>query len=205
MRLENLFMRLSPSRRVDGLWLGVMGDKDDAHVLRRVEDALKLIKQYDAVRYRRLLRDMDRIWVHVLTGPRGSFNSTLRRCDLDYRFVSKAPAKAIASTIVHEATHARPCVLRFGYPEELRYRIERICMRQQLAFADRLPNGDATRETVERNLTRPPSDWSSENLRKWHLAGERAAARHVGIPDWLTTILLTLRGVVRRLQRKGTR
>jgi hypothetical protein len=203
VRLESLFMRLSPSRLVDGLWLGVNGDQDDEHILSRVEEALNLIKVYDTVRYRRLLRDLERIWVYVLTGPRGSFNFTFRRCDLDYRFVAEASAEAIASIIVHEATHAHRCLIKFGYPEERRFRIEQICMRQQLAFADRLPNGGAIRKEIEWNLTRPSSDWSSDALRNLHLAGELVAARQVGIPDWLVRILLSARDLIWRLQGKA--
>jgi len=203
MGIESLLMRLSRSRRVDGIWLGVGGDKE--HLLGRVEEALGLIKQYDSSRYRRLLRDVERIWITVLPGPRGSFRPDLNRCDLDCRFVAEASAETIASTIVHEATHARPCLRKFGYPEHLRHRIERICMRQQLAFADRLPNGGTIREEVGRSLSRPPSDWSSEGLGKLHLAGALEAMRHLGVPDWLVRVLLRIRTVRERVQRMMTR
>src|SRR4051794_10306861 len=203
MGIESLLMRLSRSRRVDGIWLGVGGDKE--HLLGRVEEALGLIKQYDSSRYRRLLRDVERIWITVLPGPRGSFRPDLNRCDLDCRFVAEASAETIASTIVHEATHAHPCLRKFGYPEHLRHRIEHICMRQELAFADRLPNGGTIREEVGRSLSRPPSDWSSEVLGKWYLAGELAAVRHLGVPEWLVQSLLRMRSMRERVRRMMTR
>jgi hypothetical protein len=205
MRIESLFMHLSRSRRVDGMWLGVNGDKDDEHLLGCVEAALGVIKQHDSPRYRRLLRDVKRIWITVLPGPRGSFSSAFDRCDLDCRFVAESPPETIASTIVHEATHAHPCLRKFGYPEHLRHRIEGICMRQQLAFADRLPNGRKIREEVGRNLSRSQSDWSSEALEKSYLAGRLAAARHLGVPEWLLQSLLKLRTMRERVRRMITR
>jgi hypothetical protein len=143
---EKLGMLISRNRRVDGLWVGVLGDKKDDYLLRRVEYALKLIEQYDPTRYRRILRDVDRIWISPLIGALGQFSDTLKTCGLDYKFVSSSSPDLIASIIVHEATHAHPYLRKLGYPENLRYRIERICIKQQLAFARRYPNG---KEAVE--------------------------------------------------------
>jgi len=185
-RLDRLGMRLSRRRRIDGLWLGVFGPKRDDPLLDRVEAALKLIKDHDAVRYRRLLRDFDRIWIRVLPGPRGTFNPRLRTCSLEYRLVGKASVEAIASTIVHEAAHAQPRLLKFGYPAALQLRIEKICVRQQLAFADRVPGGKKLRKRLEAAVSLPESAWTPAVLSKIAADGELAAARYVGLPDWLT-------------------
>jgi len=200
-RLDRLGMRLSRSRRLDGLWLGVFGGRRDEHMLGRIEDALKLIKTHDAVRYRRLLRDVDRIWIQVLFGPVGTFNARLRTCSLDYRFVAKAPAELIASTIVHEAAHAQPRVLKFGYREDVRHRIERICIRQELAFAGRLPGGNVLCEVLRPELARPGSDWSDEARAMRYRDGELAAARFVGLPDWLTRTAQAVGRMLGHLQR----
>ena len=186
---------------MDALWLGVSGDKTDDYLLDRVEEALRLIKQHDPARYRRLQRDMKRIFIHHLFGVRGSFSSALSRCDLDFRYVRSSSAELIASTIVHEATHAHPCLRKFGYPEALRYRIEQICMRQELSFARKLPEGDRAIEDAERMLTLAPSVWTTEELGKSRRDGAFAAARDVGIPDWLTNSLLTIRKAYERLRR----
>jgi hypothetical protein len=202
--IDKLFMRLARNRRIDGLWVGVL-DKDDERLLGRVEEALGLIRQYDPVRYRRLLRDLDRIWLAVLPGARASLNQEFRTCNLDWRFVGKASAEQIASSLVHEATHAHPLLKKFGYPEEIRYRIERICMRQELAFADRLPEGSAIRAEIERSLTLPPAYWLSNSLRDKHLAGARAAMRDLGAPGWLIKSVLALRTAFERLHRLNAR
>lgn len=198
-RLDRLGMRLSRSRRFDGLWLGVFGGKRDDHMLGRIEEALKLIKIHDASRYQRLLRDVDRIWIQVLCGPVGNFNARLRTCSLDIRFVGMAPTEVIASTIVHEATHAQPRLLKLGYREGLRHRIERICIRQELAFADRLPGGSILREVLKPELARPGTDWSDEARAERHIAGELAAARFVGLPDWLTRLLRAVGRIIGRV------
>src|SRR5262245_56552787 len=79
---------LSISRRIDGLWVGTheSGNKTEA-VFCRVEEALNLIKTYDRIRYERLRRDLERVWVVVLVGALGSYNERLRACQLDPRHV----------------------------------------------------------------------------------------------------------------------
>jgi hypothetical protein len=60
--VTRLMLRWSLSRQVDGLWIGSFDDKEAAEAdLDRVEAALHLIKTYDPQRYRRLLRDLDRV------------------------------------------------------------------------------------------------------------------------------------------------
>jgi len=198
---ERLVMRISYHRHFEDLWIGVLGGKSDDHLLRRLEAALVLIRQHDPVRYKRICRDIDRIWICPLPGPLGSFQPALRRCNLEFRFVGSSSPEVIASTIVHEATHAHPCLRKIGYPEALRYRIEQICMRQELAFASRLPDGGEAREQVERNLTRPPSSWSDAALGTWYLSEELAMARHFGVPDWIIKSSRAIRNARQRLRR----
>jgi hypothetical protein len=201
--IERAFMRLSHSRRIDGTWVGVYGDRSDRHLLCRVEEALMLIKQHDAVRYRRVHRDIDGIWVHPLPTSRGQFISALNRCDLDRRFVAISSPTSIAATIVHEAAHAHPCLRKIGYPEALRYRIEQICMRQELAFARRLPDGTEIRVKVEKGLGLEPSFWSEETRRRLRRDGELAMAREAGMPDWLTKLCQFIARLRERLHRSA--
>jgi hypothetical protein len=190
---EKLGMLISRNRRVDGLWVGVLGDKKDDYLLQRVEDALKLIQQYDPTRYRRILRDVDRIWISHLIGARGQFNDTLKTCELDYKFVSSSPPELVASIIVHEATHAHPYLRKLGYPEELRYRIEKICIKQQLAFAQKHPNGNEAVKRAEQLLALDQSFWSNEEFRERRPNQELAAATDAGIPHWLVRLIWKLR------------
>jgi hypothetical protein len=66
----------STGRRVDGLWVGAFEDEAEP-ILRKVKEALRLIKERDRVRYDRLLRDLERVWVLLLPGNLGSFNRSV--------------------------------------------------------------------------------------------------------------------------------
>ena len=123
---SGLVMRLCHSRRVDGLFVGVMGGRADNAVLRKVEDALAFIKQHDPSRYRTILKRIEAVWVRPLFGARAQFEVRSNRCSLDYEYAKSAGVHEIASSIVHEATHAHPCMLKLGYREEIRHRIELV-------------------------------------------------------------------------------
>src|SRR5262249_14555493 len=84
---ERVMLWLSTSRRIDGLWVGCYLEEIAAPSLDRVEAALRLIKDCDRVRYDRLVRDLDRIWVQLITVGVAQFSASLRACVLDERFV----------------------------------------------------------------------------------------------------------------------
>jgi hypothetical protein len=73
----------SSGRRVDGLWVGTYFQTNAEQVLRRVEDAIRLIKIHDQRRYKRLINDLDRVWVRLVPGAIGRYVHTLRACELD--------------------------------------------------------------------------------------------------------------------------
>ena len=120
---------------MDGL--PIIGDRQE---IDRVVHALSIIRQQDPIRYRRLLRDLRRIWVLVIP-YRGQFQESTWTCQLDQRVVldEKTPLELIASVIVHEATHARLARVGIEYREEMRHRIEQVCIRRQMAFTKALP------------------------------------------------------------------
>src|ERR1700734_3657124 len=99
-------IRMSRNRRVDGLWVGVFLEERGAEILSRLVEALQLIKTYDPYRYRRVLREIERIWLHPLPWEWACWVRALKRCVVDPRFVVSASPSLIASAIVHEATHA---------------------------------------------------------------------------------------------------
>ena len=76
---------------------------------------------------------------------------------------SSSRPELIASVIVHEATHARLMRCGIGYEEELRARVEKVCLRRELAFAAKLPNGEQIRAQTDPELGYlPPSYWTNE-------------------------------------------
>jgi hypothetical protein len=197
---------MSHSRRIDGLWVGcwVRGDLNPSAALDRVEAALGLIKLYDPLRYERLRRDLERIWVNLLPGNWGEFNRTLRMCVLDERFVLAEATRPeqIASTIVHEATHARLMRCGIGYETERRARVEAVCFRRERAFAAKLPDGELARDEAERRLTGYPLDfWTDEGRRNRFDQGMVDGLRYLGVPDFLIRALLGVRAPVRSVRR----
>ncbi|MDE2457742.1 MAG: hypothetical protein KGL20_00735 [Rhodospirillales bacterium] len=178
---------------MDGLYIGIIADKKEIYLLDRVGDALKLIKQHDPLRYSRILRDIKRIWISVRLSGGGEFNLISGICHLDKRYVKSSSTQAIASMIVHEAAHGYPCLRKMGYPETLRHRIELICIRQELIFAQRLPDNESLCETLERKLKRDPSFWSNREFTNRRPGQELAALRATGVPEWSIKLALKLR------------
>jgi hypothetical protein len=143
---------------VDGLWIGAsVDDSDMADALGRLEEALRLISTHDPYRYRRLLRDLSRIWVRLLPTARANYNRAARACQLDTRFVldQAAGIPEIACVIIHEATHARLEHRGIQYQEAQRHRIESACRRQELRFARRLPYAVELQRQLEEWLEAP--------------------------------------------------
>jgi tetratricopeptide (TPR) repeat protein len=201
--LDRLLLLCSKSRRVDGLWIGAAeGSSTSGLALDRVVDALCLIKTHDPHRYSRLLRDLDRVWVRFLPGARGRYSIPLRACELNPRFVLDAASSAelIAATIVHEATHARLWDCGFGYEEAVRARVENVCVRSELAFAAKLPSGQAVRARAEQKLAAPREFYSNVEVRERHVGNAVQALRDLGLPGWLLRARLAVAGALQALR-----
>jgi hypothetical protein len=201
---DRLALRFSTSRYVDGLWIGT-SESEPEPILRRIEEALSLIKRYDRVRYDRLIRDLRRIWVLVLPTGLANFTHKIDACEIDTRFflAETTTPELIAAVIVHEATHARLRHCGIGYEEAQRPRIEEICLRREIAFAETLPNGEAARDMAERTLALCATGeyWTSAAFRERYIEGGVEALRYLGAPGWLARVfrwLLVTRGCIRR-------
>ncbi|PZM15591.1 hypothetical protein [Rhizobium tubonense] len=155
-------LRLSKSTEVDGVWIGVFSDGDQHEVLSRVQGALALIKRHDANRYERVIASFDRIWISYLFGAVGRYLPEQKRCQLDPLFVLSSPIEFIASTIVHEATHARLFNVGIPYSFENRHRVEKVCIRQEMLFARRIPEAEELRKRISEKLLLDPEVWSKE-------------------------------------------
>lgn len=199
--LDRLGSWLATSKHIDGLWVGVspayeVVNNDSVETgLCRVEEALCLIKTYDRLRYDRLTRDLERIWVRIVEHYAGLFTPSLKLCELDCRFVAKRSPDVIASMIVHEATHARLRRCGIGYEENIRARVEAVCIRRELAFSAKLPNGETVRELAEINLESYAvpeilTDAARDRLRAEGLV---QTFRELGTPEWRINLILCIR------------
>jgi hypothetical protein len=199
---------LSRGRRIDGLWVGCFFVERFSDAFARIEESLRLIKQYDPLRYDRLLRDVARVWVTLLPGALGQFRQAYKLCALDERFVlaDTTRPEQIAATIVHEATHARLMRCGIGYEAELRARVEAICFRRELAFAARLPNGEQVGVEAKSRLIGFTSDyWTNEGFRDREDRGAADALRFLGTPDFLIRAVFRCRELLWGVKRLAKR
>jgi hypothetical protein len=200
-------LRTSFSRSIDGLWIGCFRNENRERVLSRVATSLQLIKLHDPIRYNHLTRDLERIWVNLVPGYRAQYRSEFRMCELDERFVlaEATTPETIASVIVHEATHARLQGCGIGYGERIRARVEAICIRRQVAFTERLPDGMHAHEEAVRNLApQPPEFWANAAFLDRRKAGSAEVLRYLGVPNYIvrmTVVMLTLIWGINRMAR----
>jgi hypothetical protein len=195
--VDRLDLWFSTGRDVDGLWVGTTEDEPQPG-LRRVEDALQLIKQHDPLHYSRIVQHLERIWIRLETTATACYYKPLNACILDKRFVllEATTLEHIASSIVHEATHAR--LERWGvrYEEGKRARIEAICLRRELNFVAKLPHSEPLREEIAHTLEWCASDhdyFSDANFGQRELQGGVDALRQLGAPEWIITFVLKAR------------
>jgi hypothetical protein len=182
-RLELLAFR---GRWMEGLWVGGLDKRSPSW--RTIEEALALIKRHDSVRFSRITRDLERIWVRILPGAHGQFNASLNACELDDRFVLSVAERPelVAAVIVHEATHARLWRCGIGYDEAIRARVEAACFKRERAFAAKLPDGELVGAQAEGRLHYYTSEtWTNAALRMGYEEGAAQALRDFGYPEWL--------------------
>jgi hypothetical protein len=201
--LDRMQLAMSTGRHIDGIWIGSWRTPED---LTRVERALLLVKQHSPLHYSRIINDLERVWIFLLSHGRAEYNHSLKACVLDERYVadSAASVEQIASTIVHEATHARLERLGIRYKEELRARIEAICFRRELAFAVRLPDCSQLQEDRAQDLNwyqANPDYFRDAQFSERHTKGEIETLRHIGVPDWLIRATPTLQSIIGRARR----
>lgn len=125
-------------------------------VLARLQRALTLIERYAPHHFRHLRRDFAFIIVERFA-CRGAYFHERRACLVELTFTvnSSFSDAEVASTILHEAMHAR--LHRLGFPLEMedRARQERFCRRAEIEFGLLVPGGDRVVErarwTVEQS------------------------------------------------------
>jgi hypothetical protein len=151
---------------------------DHATLERRVRDALDLIRQVDPRRYARLKRDVHRITLERLQVA-GMFVPNAGRVFLDVGHVAQAHVAELASTVVHEATHARLHRAGIRHDSRIRGRVEHACIRSEVDFAVRL--GPEYVSLVEAVTQKYSSVYWSDDARFDRRTRELKSA---GLPAW---------------------
>jgi hypothetical protein len=188
---ESFELWYSTGRDIDGVWVGTFEDKAG---LRRVEDALQLMKQQSALHYSRVTSNLDRIWVRLVPNSCANYSPWLNACELDERFVAQEETtlELIASAIVHETTHARLERSGIAYDEAKRHRIEAICLRRELHFVSGLAGCEAEKESVRASLeyySNNPEFFSNPNMQRRFFDGSLETLQWLGAPDWLVALI----------------
>jgi hypothetical protein len=102
MFLDRVELRFSTYKYVDEIWIGTW-ENDPVFVLRRVEEALDLIKTYDRLRYDRIIRDLERVWIRTLFGNEVQYSHAINTCELDVPFVVAATSSPAIVAANHSA------------------------------------------------------------------------------------------------------
>lgn len=163
-------LRLTVKRTVVAFWragyvrveLGgltaYVNDTSDETVRRstaNLRTAVALLDKYDPCRFRRICRDLKNGIIVFPTGSaaRAEYHRDIDMCFLRADYVLSGHPGFIAMLIVHEATHARMRRLSHATPER-RWRMERICIGAEIAFAMRVPGVEKTVDMLRAKQSR---------------------------------------------------
>ena len=141
--------------------------------LRAHAAALRLIRTYDPPRFARITRDLRRIL--FVPGGGESYGEGTRTYLVNQPLVLTRPLEEVALPSCRSAT---PASMRsVSRPRSRRERIETMCVKEEIAFAARLPAGDWGKPS-ERKLDSPW--WTGEETHRRKMASRslRRATHH---------------------------
>lgn len=180
--------RRSRQHVVAGITVGIDADSEhDADLaLDKISAAIQLIAQYDEPRWARFRSDVGGILVEGAVGSLGEWLPGIRLVRVKEAFVQadRTSIADIASTLAHEGTHAQLWRRGFRYPEDMRARIEAVCVRSQIRFLRRLPDAADTIQRAGQGLSIAPEYWTNESF------GHRKIENLIALeaPKWLVAI-----------------
>ncbi|MEM9061226.1 MAG: hypothetical protein AAGD13_12265 [Pseudomonadota bacterium] len=118
-----------------GISLHVHTDADES-CLEKVTKALDLIWEFDPVKYKSIFRLLPGgIAIDEPKAVSAEYLHERKMCYLNFDYVKRYHSEDISLTIVHELCHARLMSHGIGYTEGIRLRVEKACIRRELAFA----------------------------------------------------------------------
>lgn len=152
---------VSARSRIDGLAVYDATSGVSGAPLARLHDALELIRTRAPRRYLRIMRDVRRVVIIAAGGP--EYWVQIDAIAITLLTLNQSP-EDVALAIVHEAMHARIALMGIPNPRVLRERIERICVKAEIAFAQTLPDADGWIAHVQRQLDTPW--WTDDAVRE---------------------------------------
>lgn len=175
--------RISPKQFRRGFEVVLAFNTDDADaLLQKIEDALSIIEEGDPRRYQRIRRDLRSVLITRAGGP--EFLPPLSACLLGYQLIKDATPVGLAFMIVHEAAHARLWRRGVRYDFQVRDRVERLCITEELRFAEAIHSSPDVIAWVRAKLSNTRR-WSDEGIE----ARRAAELNELGIPRWIQKLL----------------
>ena len=180
--------------------LFLTSDRERQSIFGKVEQALSLIEHYAPVRFRQVRQDIGCIFVCGDASTCGQYVLPLRMCELFITYVlsQKTSQAAVASTLVHEAAHARLLRLNVGTNAEL-HRVEHACYRAERVFCRRLPDGTHLVQSATAMMKADPVTFSSAA----RVDAQVLALRGLRLPRWFADVGAFW--IKRRARRRPTR
>jgi hypothetical protein len=173
--------RFVPHRTIHGLRLAAFSHEEDGEVLLdKVTAALNLIASRDPRRFARIRRQMRAVFVVPAGGE--IYDHGLRGYMATASLLRQRSPAHVALAIVHEATHARLWASGIRSTAANLDRIERLCIAQEIAFAQRLPDAEALTTFAKGKLERPW--WAPEEGRR----RVDEMAQSLGVPAWVVKL-----------------
>jgi hypothetical protein len=167
-----------PHRTTHGLRLAAFSDEEDGEVLLdKITEALELIAVHDPSRFARIRRQLRAVFVVPAGGE--IYDHGLAGYMATASLLRERPTAHVALAIVHEAAHARLRANGIRSTPANLDRIERLCIAQEVAFAQRLPDAEALVTFARGKLGRPW--WAPEEGRR----RTDEMAESLGVPAWL--------------------
>jgi hypothetical protein len=195
---EWLMLRFGRRFNVQGIKLVVfVRDRGKVSLIRgKITDALCLVQHHSPKNYSRVQSFTPNILIFDAYGNRGIYISDLKLCQVstDYALLEKTTPLHLASVLVHEATHGFLDSRRITYEEPHRVRIERICIKEQMAFARRSPEAGDLLTEAQSLLSIAPEFWKDEAF------FERGVEelKKMGAPKWLVNLVVNKRKKVKK-------
>ena len=173
--------RFVPHRTTHGLQLAAFSHEEDGELLLdKITEALALIAVHDPRRLARMRRQVRAVFVVPAGGE--IYDHGLDAYMATASLLRQRLASHVALAIVHEATHARLWASGIRSTAANLDRIERLCIAEEIAFAQRLPDSETLTPCARGKLERPW--WAPEE-------GPRRAdemAQSLGVPAWLVKL-----------------
>jgi len=141
--------------RTDVLGLAIVDltrDESGALVMQELSAIVRLIDSVDPLFVSRLRTRAPQIAVVRGYTWAGQYWHHLQTLAIEASVVERQVPEAVAMTIVHEAAHARIAARGISYLQHRR-RIEERCVREEIAFATKLPGTERLIEGARKKLT----------------------------------------------------